>query len=393
MIWKYRRLIFWRWALCLAITYFPTYLVDIVAARHGVPVPPALLKLRFMLLMAWTALYGFYRAVQFHPVFRKGYLQLLTVSPWDSRRPFPLGPPYIVWVDIVVVTVLALLCHINGVFSPMWPAVVCLLAYLVLWSIGLLTREFGWFVAVALFIMPFSAYPHRDVRIGLAVLIGIYIWFYIGFRKQFKSFPWNTPYWQADIVEQLRRGFAKKDIVGWLNQTLKLYEPQIKMNLVVAFAFSTLATWWFHVIVWLEGEPDNLEFAQMVSFLGTVVLILVRLAMYRVHSCRSPIGLWGRLCTFRWIIPRYDVVYLAPACMGLTLILIPKWRALLGLSEINSYEVLVFVELMLAMAMPPRRRDWWLTGAHRIVEKSKLARLQSKNTVPVGPKATWMPGG
>jgi len=187
----------------------------------------------------------------------------------------------------------------------------------------------------------------------------------------------------------LRKGFAKKEVFGWLYQMLKIYNPEIKINLTMAIGIAALATWWIHGVLWLIGEPDNVEAVQIVVFFGIPILILTRVLVYLNPGYRAPMSFWGRLFTLRWIIPRYHIVYAAPVCMVAALVLMLMFGHLLGLSYIHRCELLVFVELFMAMSLPPRRVDWWLTGAHRMVEKPKRMQKQSKIAVPVGPKGTW----
>jgi len=345
-----------------------------------------------MLLMVWAALYGGYRALQFHPMYNRRYLQWLTMSPWNISKPFPLGPPHVVWVDVVIVGIPMLLVHTDGIFSPAYPAITFLTVYLVLWGLALaFPPEHFWRSIVAVFLLPFTAYPHCDPWLGLAVFVGLYLWIRLGFQTQFKEFPWNTAYWKLEPVERLRRGFAKKDMVGWLSQMLRLYDSGRKMSITSALGIATLVTWWLHAGLWVVAysDFDAAAFLLLLTLgLGVPALIIGRLIAYIGAGYRPPINIWGRIFTFRWFIPKYDVVYVSPVCMALVGLLVLRFGYLLPLSDIHLFESLIFVEFFLALSLPPRRIDWWLTGAHRMVEKPKRMQQQSKIAVPVGPKAT-----
>ena len=69
--------------------------------------PPA----RRFLILAAIAL-GIYRAAAFHPYFRPNYLRWLKMTPWNVRKPLPMGPVELVPEDALGVGLMILLSAI-----------------------------------------------------------------------------------------------------------------------------------------------------------------------------------------------------------------------------------------------------------------------------------------
>jgi energy-coupling factor transporter ATP-binding protein EcfA2 len=86
----------------------------------------------------------------------------------------------------------------------------------------------------------------------------------------------------------------------------------------------------------------------------------------RRRCLASPISLAGRITTGRWIVPGYDVIYLAPililSAFPAVLLTLRAWDALseLGLPVCRA------VAMFIALTTPPERRQRRLTGRHRM---------------------------
>ena len=66
--------------------------------------PEELEPLVFLLGLS-LLLYGQYRVIAFHPLWRREYFAWLRETPWHRSRPLPLGPVHLVAQDVVIVGV------------------------------------------------------------------------------------------------------------------------------------------------------------------------------------------------------------------------------------------------------------------------------------------------
>jgi hypothetical protein len=86
----------------------------------------------------------------------------------------------------------------------------------------------------------------------------------------------------------------------------------------------------------------------------------------RRRCLASSISLAGRITTGRWIVPGYDVIYLAPILIlfafPAVLLTLRAWDAP---SELGL-PVCLAVAIFIALTTPPERRQWRLTGRHRM---------------------------
>ena len=107
--------------------------------------------------------------------------------------------------------------------------------------------------------------------------------------------------------------------------------------------------------------------------------LLVRLGVY-VVGYRSPLGIWARIRTARWIIPGYDKVFIGPLCVPLagfaTLALLRACRV----PPPSSLTTATGVAILAALITPPSLRRWRLIGQHRIVPGQNALQSKDKNS-------------
>jgi hypothetical protein len=113
----------------------------------------------------------------------------------------------------------------------------------------------------------------------------------------------------------------------------------------------------------------------------------------RAH--RWPISFWGRLRTLRWIIPRYDVIYVAPLLAELILVgtqlgagylfttnggMGNPANPMLDWLAIGCSSCGVAATFLVLLVMGPVLERWALSGAHRIVfDKTALGGESSQS--------------
>ncbi|MHC4474691.1 MAG: hypothetical protein ACYTEL_03540 [Planctomycetota bacterium] len=357
--------------LVFAVLYVLTYRLDYWFIRLGAEVPPEVRFVRLPLLVGASVFYGLYRARAFHPFYNRHYLRCLSLTPWTFGKPLPLGPIHLIWVDLLVMSILTLLAHIEGVFHPALPALAFLAVYLTLLAVSLQGEQIAFLVAYIV-LVPFAIYPHRNASVALVVSVGIYVVLYFGLREQLKGFPWNTGYWKSDPIEQFSKQAVSRGIIGWPARMLRAYEPSISCDVPDALFTSVVVTWWLHVIRWVVDKPYDLGLLALI----TMFVFLARLLAYRVGGYWPPITFLGRVFTLRWIIPGHDKIYAAPICIILASVGTVHAADALGLGPIWQFELAVFFMVFLALSLPPTLKDWRLTGQHRIAHVAGPRRQQ-----------------
>jgi hypothetical protein len=121
------------------------------------------------------------------------------------------------------------------------------------------------------------------------------------------------------------------------------------------------------------GEREGiLRFVAMAAF-GAIAVRLVRYT----QNYRSPISLWGRVFTLRWIIPGYDKVFVTPIAAAVLFALsfrLPNaWAPAIHISG----PFLVAMIAMVLLVGRPSLDEWRHTGSHRIVPTTN-AKLLTK---------------
>jgi hypothetical protein len=140
-----------------------------------------------------------------------------------------------------------------------------------------------------------------------------------------------------------------------------------------AFQLAVVVGWLFFCVAWQTRDANHVEQGlQNALGLITAVAIAGRILVYIVGYV-PPISLLGRIITGRWIVPGYDIVFIAPLVAVLAAVLLPEAAIAVGLSKIVTYAATTGVVAWLTLTLPPRRTDWQLTGHHRIAYRLRPA--------------------
>lgn len=306
--------------------------------------------------------YAAYRSFAFHPAFLEEYRQWLNQTPWRFGLPLPAGPVHLVPQDVAVVSLLSGLATWH--WWEFWWAIpsVFLTTYLLGVSLSFLRTEhpkhaylivFG-FAGVVL------SYNHSiGVGIVLALLYGVA---YHGLCDWLKQ-P-NLPVCERLLSFDSQAVRNRK--LGWPFDALGPQRDPNPVSVAWAAAMAVLAGWWaFVVLTVLPDEKARAMFVMLLLGFG-FVLAFGRLGKY-IWGYLPPINFWGRLRTSRWIIPGYDVIFVAPLLIvGLNASM--KWL----ISDFRlPFEVVVPVvtsaQIFIALGFPPSLDQWRFTGNHRIV--------------------------
>jgi hypothetical protein len=264
-------------------------------------------------LCACAVCHGVYRAVRFHPTSRAGYAAWLAQTPWTPAKPLPDGPVLLAWQDAVVLALL--LGPAWLVFGrEAWPLVPAFaLAYLfTLTSLVHKTGEraaayLAWFGVGGLVLL-----AHLPAAV-LAVAAATYAVAAVGFRRSLERFPWLPG---DDEKARLRASVAHG--LRWPFDRLAPLAPSSLLRPWEGPACGLLIAWsLFAVGFQLDRLPPNLrgeKASGLIEFSPALVLCLaaaLRVGIY-MYAHLPPISLLGRLATGRLIIPRYDVIFVAP---------------------------------------------------------------------------------
>ncbi|WP_165071630.1 hypothetical protein [Paludisphaera rhizosphaerae] len=358
-------------------------------------VDPRVHRISLGALYSAAALFGVFRACNFHPYFRPGYRAWLATTPWTVDKPLPLGPIELDWPDAVVlgalilsdgllpehesVRLLAVFLFFHGLFLTLsiYRAADHVPAFMALFGLGLMVR----------------LWPHPWACAATGVIV--YLIVYDGLRISLRSFPWTA---EGEPGAASQRGTFDPDRAscGWPYDRL-LREPdraphsprpapepplraaglatpmeQMPWHKLVGgnldyLLWSLLVGWWISCVGPLLTN-DNRYAVFLLSAMGFILLpaLAIRLSLY-TNGYAPPLSLVGRLFTGRWIVPGYDVVFVGPflilAVPGVVYAVCVRqgvpWR-IAGPVALSSM-------LFVALATPPGLRRWRLVGRHRMI--------------------------
>jgi len=313
--------------------------------------------------------YGAFRVFAFHPLFSPRYRAWLEAAPWTSSKRLPAGPIHPVPQDGVVLLALGGLA-----FSQPDRAFVVLVSLLLtsylailgftLWATG--TWAYAYAIACGLGLIVYLWGLPWECAGTAALLTAIG---YLGLRRSLAEFPWDTEWGNAfrEKLGTLAKNQTEKEVLGWPFGALRprpVTGPAIRTR--TAIMTSLLVGWWVYVIGTRQADPMVRQ--GLLALLGgalTVGLAGIR----QIRYCRGylpPISLWGRIRSFRWIIPHYDKVFLGPLAALLIGNCLP---AILGAGLHPDIGVPVSVSLawMAGLIIGPNLLEWRLTGGHRMV--------------------------
>ena len=353
--------------------------------RGGAPLLPGdvILHVADEFLRGCALALGLFRVVAFHPFYRPGYRAWLERTPWTYRKPLPMGPVALVWEDGVALLALVLLTLTVPGCDPIRLLALFTLSYLAALALTLgPTGEpaYGYLLGFGIGLMV-RVYPRPDAMLAAGIVVAAAG--QVGLRRSLARFPWPgrfQPQYSAEAIENTFRQ-QQDQACGWPYDRLRPFaQAPVRLTFLDAVLFSMLAGWWLFALEGLFADPrDALGLFAAVLPMGTFIAALLRLVKY-TQGYASPLNLWGRLLTFRWIVPGYDQVFVGPM---LTIAMAPLSVAFfyhLGWPAQVFLPITGGLVIFAAIATPPSLRRWRLTGQHRIVP----AFTNQKDFVKVG---------
>jgi hypothetical protein len=314
--------------------------------------------------------FGAFRMLAFHPLFRPGYRDWLKTTPWKSRQSLPFGPVQLVAQDVLIVGAVSLVTFFytpSSEWTPVVPAIAFLTPYLLLLFASLAVLAQPWFAYVIPFGMGLSLLLKDQLPMVLAVQAAVYVIAQFGLRRTLRRLPdWDLSRLES-LSGQLKPGgniYAKLPArFGWPFDRLHPKQTGALVGYRDGIAYSLLAGWLLYALATaLDWRADGLRaFTSILCFsVGPI-----RAARYCFRH-RPPINIWGRLFTFRWIIPGYDKVFIPPICAVLVSLAAPWTLNAVGIDAFVAWPVTLTLVLLVAVNMSPTLEQWRLTGRHRV---------------------------
>lgn len=327
-------------------------------------------------------LYGQYRVLGFHPLWRREYFAWLRETPWHRGQPLPLGPVHLVAQDVVVVGVATIAgwwysggVRINFVLLP----IAFVVSYLLTLMVTLRISD-NWGFAYAVGAGFGATIWLRPDLIGMAISLAVTCAIaMVGLHRSWLTFPWPVEKLHRSLgqIQQASKGEAVVDdaALGWPFQALS---PQPGRAVFVpwhdAGLLGMVAGWWLYAIC------SHITFAavQCGVFVLSLMALVGPLSLWRLTEyflgVASPISFWGRLWTGRWLILRFDIAWFPLAVtafnawVGIKTLLEtaplrarwPGWDPAAFAGVWLAYMILVL------LIRRPYLRKWRLTGAMRL---------------------------
>ena len=168
------------------------YLFWLRAGNLGV-VPDSMSYGRRTVLVFGLVVYGGYRAFGFHPYFRSGYRKWLESTPWDWRKPLPVGPAAPVIEDALVVAAMSAPAWWFGDFEFLSTYCIALGAYLMALSLTFpKTGAWGFHVVVMFAVgLAVRLWEAPSWMPTTAILLA-YVFGIVGLGRSLKHWPWTA---------------------------------------------------------------------------------------------------------------------------------------------------------------------------------------------------------
>lgn len=314
-------------------------------------------------------LYGAFRAIAFHPFWRRTYRKWLTLAPWSSRKPLPLGPIHLVPQDLVVLILVMLVLHDTGI-GRISVVFGFLFSYLIFLGVSFWGTGPWWMGYLVVFCLGMVVRLMPIPWLALALLVAVYFVAWKGLRMALARFPW--PQWE--IYEAVERSFsvtsrqrrdpfkATKRGLGWPYDQLRAQRTSITIPRRDALLVPLLVGWCVYAVSAAKSGSE-FSFALFVAIL--FLSCMIRFFRYTIEHW-PPISIFGRIATGRLIIPGYDRILVAPLCMLVVGIISPIALHAVGVSDVVAFTISISLVLLIAMNMGPSYERWRLTGHYRM---------------------------
>ncbi|HEX6962095.1 MAG TPA: hypothetical protein VF175_09530, partial [Lacipirellula sp.] len=202
----------------------------------------------------------------------------------------------------------------------------------------------------------------------VAVAAGLCVYCDWAFHRALRQFPWEGAqrWFHRDLLPDVPYYWPRLRDAGVVaNEPVIPWRLTGALSVLGGLAAATVADLCM-LSPKVQQDPEEFEsLTWMVTAAVCFFLALGRCAFYATgHS--SPLGLWARVRSGRWIIPRHDYVYLAPLATLAIGAALPWALFGLGVTAPLTAFVTVAGAMLIALGAPPTFAEWSLTGDYRL---------------------------
>jgi hypothetical protein len=334
------------------------------------PAPPQMSYTRRGMLVFGLLAYGAYRAFAFHPYFRNGYRKWLESTPWNWRRPLPVGPARPVWEDAVIVAAMSAPAWYFGDFGPLATFCIPLGSYLMALSLTFpATGAWGFHILTMFTVGLAVRFWDRPPTYYTTAILLAWAFGTVGLGRSLKHWPWVSAVPEIEVQRLDKLVNAQiENLLGWPYDRLgpRSDKPTTWRSTLDAFFACVIATWWFYAILGIAPEQGRFPMAVMVTMYVLMFTVINRISKY-VVGYAPPLSMVGRIGRFRPFLPSYDQVFIAPITAIFAVAAGPWLLRPTGLQVDATASISLGVAMIALFIGGPDRRRWQLTGKHRIV--------------------------
>jgi hypothetical protein len=338
---------------------------------------------RDVLCLVAAFLLGGFRISAFHPQFDTDYCNWLWLSPWRAHKPLPKGPLYLTLQDVLMVLAIGGLMYHQHHLPLLLLPLLFLVGYYISLMMSLWSIDQPWLgYALSFFTGATILAANDSLILGVKFAVAEYLLAWICIRRTLVTFPWSARpiAWRLQAAKNRKALLTGQRVA--LTQTVDLANPELEapwpynrlhprvagvvLSRADRVALVLLTSWWVFVTFSLPEDPRAAVPIGTMLYINAVMgCVGGRLWTYLV-PCRSPISVWGRLLTLRWIIPGYDHVFLAPAATLGMAIGTPLALYQLGLPPVVILSLSILPVLGTTLLGGPRLSRWLLTSSSRL---------------------------
>ena len=295
--------------------------------------------------------------VAYHPAYNPLYRDWLRTTPWHNGVPLPGGSPFPGVAEVVLLAIGGgLVFWLLPILTAAWLLSAYGLSFACFVVLPYLSAKMkpGWHPFVVVLLVGVLVVFSQSPWIALGASLAIFWVALHALSKSLKSLPQHTQSWLKQEHQ-----LPSVNLSGVEPEAIK---PPFTFR--KAAGLSILAGYGAGVL----HHVSDLQLVMLVVPLCIVIgfAVLLRLAVY-ANGCNAPISLKQRFKQRRFIIPGYDVIFVAP------LLTVLAGFAVLGFGYVLS--VYPPVVTGLAFAIPcvillkggPAKQHWRLTADHRVV--------------------------
>jgi hypothetical protein len=335
----------------------------------GQVVPEFTMPSKYVLAI-FVVVFATWRAWAFHPAVSADYGRWLASTPWDARKPLPLGPVHLEMSDILIIAFMLLVSWpACGEYTFHMPALF-LAVYSAALGLPFLATDQVWGAYAVGFGVGLVAYVWRNLPLALTASVITYAAAFVALRRSLARFPWNVKWLErfGPFGSAANQRSQQTKSVGWPFGSLgpKWSDSNVSVPLLHAVSIGLLFGWWFYVAASLVPPgSDRSNACDGILILATVFGALIRVLTY-IAGYGPPISLAGRIFTGSWIIRGYDQVFATPLLACFIAFSFRVAAKLAGIDPTVYCPILLALVIMILFGMGPSLKEWRLTGNHRI---------------------------